>query len=156
MGKRKVLAQFTEVPTMRTIAEINRALVEAGARQILMQYDGAGAVTGMSFSLENNKQTAIYSLPARVEPVYEILTKDRYYTFNEKQMRVQAEKTAWRILLRWVEAQLALIQVGMVTADEVLLPYRQVADGRTVYQVVKSGDRLERLALPEAKVEKSQ
>ena len=36
--------------------------------------------------------------------------------------RQQAIRTSWRILKDWVEAQMALLETGMVTMDEIFLP----------------------------------
>ena len=41
---------------------------------------------------------------------------------------------AWRIILRWTQAQMALIETGMVSAAEVFHPYMMIDDqkgGRT-------------------------
>lgn len=35
----------------------------------------------------------------------------------------QAKRTAWRQILRWIDAQLALIEVGQASAFEVFMPY---------------------------------
>ena len=37
--------------------------------------------------------------------------------------RQQAIRTSWRTLKDWVEAQMALLETGMVTMDEIFLPY---------------------------------
>jgi len=47
----------------------------------------------------------------------------------------QARRIAWRQILRWVQAQMALVQTGMVTADQVFMPYIMVdKEGTTLYQ----------------------
>lgn len=45
--------------------------------------------------------------------------------------RSQAERTAWRLVLRWVQAQLAMIETGMVSAPEVFYPYTLIQDAGT-------------------------
>jgi hypothetical protein len=45
-----------------------------------------------------------------------------------------ARDVAWRIVLDWLKAQLAIIAARQVSADEVLLPYMLTAPGTTVYQ----------------------
>ena len=47
-----------------------------------------------------------------------------------------AERVAWRIVRDWLDAQLALIETQQATADQVLLPYRVLEGGRTVYEAV--------------------
>lgn len=49
----------------------------------------------------------------------------------------QAERTAWRCLKDWVEAQMALIEIGMVSIDQVFLPYVINKEGKTLYAYAK-------------------
>jgi hypothetical protein len=48
--------------------------------------------------------------------------------------REQARRVAWRITLSWLEAQLALIQAGLATLDQVFLPFCQDPAGVTLYE----------------------
>lgn len=52
-----------------------------------------------------------------------------------------AERVAWRQLLRWVEAQLAMVDTGLSTVDEVLLPYMRGDDGQTIYSLFKVNEQ---------------
>jgi hypothetical protein len=52
----------------------------------------------------------------------------------------KARRIAWRQVLRWVEAQLALIETGMVKTQEVFLPYAMVGQNgkrRTMFEVLE-------------------
>lgn len=53
----------------------------------------------------------------------------------------QAQRVAWRVLKSWIEAQIAIIETGMVAADEVFLPYQIVQGGETVYEAYLRSDR---------------
>ena len=53
--------------------------------------------------------------------------------------RQQAIRTSWRILKDWVEAQMALLETGMVTMDEIFLPY-MLSGGQTFYQALVAGE----------------
>jgi hypothetical protein len=86
-------------------------------------------------------------LPARVDPVFQLLLKRRNGVLNDEtraRIREQAERVAWRQLLRWVQAQLAMIDVGMVKTHEVFMPYIQHPDGRTFFEYFEN----KQLALP--------
>lgn len=48
----------------------------------------------------------------------------------------QAARVGWRILKDWIEAQLALIETGMVTIEQVFLPYVQNDKGQTLYEAI--------------------
>ena len=53
--------------------------------------------------------------------------------------RQQAIRTSWRILKDWVETQMALLETGMVTMDEIFLPY-MLSGGQTFYQALVAGE----------------
>jgi hypothetical protein len=59
------------------------------------------------------------------------------------QTREHAADVAWRVVLNWLEAQLALIAADMAKLDQVMLPYLAV-DGGTLYEIIRD----QHLALP--------
>src|SRR4029077_4711279 len=86
-------------------------------------------------------QSLGFRLPCEWKPIYEILVKGKKFPWDERrkahmqsEMRLQAVRTAWRIVKDWVEAQMALVQTQMVTTAEVFLPYAVMRDGRTLAQ----------------------
>lgn len=111
----------TKIAPERTAGEIQMLLARSGAQQIACEYK-AGRITAMRFVLSANGQQFAFCLPVRIEPLVPKLKGDK----------LQAERTAWRQVLRWVEAQLALIDVGMVQAAEVYAPYMMTPDGSTL------------------------
>ena len=46
----------------------------------------------------------------------------------------QAYRVAWRNILDWVQAQMALLEIGMVKMEEVFLPYMQDRQGVTYFE----------------------
>src|SRR6266446_8814999 len=64
----------------------------------------------------------------------------------------QAARVAWRIVKDWLEAQLAMIEAGLVDLEQVFLPYAQNQSGQTVYDVMRS-QRFSNLLLEEPKAE---
>lgn len=50
----------------------------------------------------------------------------------------QAIRTAWRVIRDWVEAQLALVEINMVTVPQVFLPYAIMRDGKTLSEHIES------------------
>jgi hypothetical protein len=143
--------ETTEVSASKTAAEISACLIAAGASQIAMDY-AKGEVTGLRWAMPVNGRDTLFVMPTRVEPVYQILRKRRppYIDGNEEiRIRQKATRVAWRQLLRWVQAQTALIDVGMVKAAEVFLPYVEVAPGRTMFEAIEAGQQA--LGLPPGK-----
>lgn len=131
----------SEVSVYKSVAEIQAALAENGARRIMVEYDDAGQPIGITFGIETTAGPRAFCLPANVEGVRAIMARQKV-----KDTGGQAERTAWRNVRDWVLAQVAIIQAGMVQIEEVFLPYMTDGRGRTVYQLYQGG----RLALEEA------
>lgn len=138
----------TEVEASRTIGEITAYLVRMGANQISTQYDDkTREPIALYFSLTVRGNMIPFTLPARVEPVFNIINAGSHGRDKFKDM-TQAKRVAWRQIYRWIQAQLALIETGMVTADEVLMPYIQVGPNETLYQRAVTGGFQKLLAPP--------
>lgn len=133
----------TEIDSKRTAGEISTLLVEHGARHIALEYDEAGKVTAMSFVLIVSGVPHPFKLPARIEAMQAFFKRRRIETMKwrahefEAKDREQAERVAWRQLLRWCEAQFALIETGMVKKEEVFSPYLLNEDGRTLFECLE-------------------
>lgn len=139
-----LLNYTTEVAVTKTMGEIHGFLVQAGARSISTEYDGTGSPVGITFTVETGYGLRTFVLPAQIGEVARVLREQRIAP--RFQTPEQAERVGWRILKDWVEAQLALIKVGMATLDQVMLPYMRGDSGQTVYEIFR--DR--QLALPQA------
>jgi hypothetical protein len=136
--------ETTEVPAERTAAEVSAELIKAGATQINTSYEN-GKVIGIKWIMRINGIEALFQMPARIEPIYRILSKRRagntgrstdgklYYP----DLWTKAERVAWRQLLRWTQAQNAMIETGMVQAAEVFFAYSvHPSTGQTLFEHV--------------------
>lgn len=138
--KKPIFMENTEISAERSAGEISACLVRAGATSISTKFD-AGKLVGLNWTMRVGPADLQFAMPARVEPVYQILLKRRAgFTDNATKLRIraQAERVAWRQLLRWVQAQLAMIDVGMAQSAEVFMPYIQQHDGRTFFEYFES------------------
>lgn len=127
----------TKIDPSRTIGEITSLLVRAKACSVSTDYQpGTGRVVAVSFTLNvpGRDTPAHFRLPCRSDRLLKLLRNDRE----------QTERTAWRQVLRWVEAQLAMIEVGMVQTHEVFMPYATVNGGEspTMFEVWESQMKL--------------
>lgn len=113
----------TKISATKTAGEIMEVLRRSGAQQAAQEWGPQGEVIGLKFVLSLGSEQRVFCLPVRTDALVKKLRGDRQ----------QAERTAWRQLLRWVEAQFAMIEVGMVQTAEVYAPYMQTSDGRTLY-----------------------
>jgi len=135
--------ETTEISAERTAGEITSLLVAAGARSISMDYAEGGKVVGMNFVLMIGGLPYPFKMPVRTQAVHEIFRKRRIATMKwrahefEAKDREQAERVAWRQLLRWVQAQLAMVDCGMAQAREVFAPYLLDPSGMTLFEYLE-------------------
>jgi hypothetical protein len=147
-----LLNYTTSISAEKTVSEIQSALAKAGARAVLHEYDG-GHVAALSFRIQTQFGEIAFRLPANIGAVQKILRQQaqagkipRRYGDDVE----QATRTAWRILKDWLAAQLALIQTGMASVEQVFLPFAQNASGQTVYEALLE-KKFTGLALPAPK-----
>jgi hypothetical protein len=137
-----ILNYTTTVAVNRSVGAIHAKLVEAGARSITTEYSEVGTAVGVSFMVETVHGPRQFSLPVNTTGVERALQRDRVP--NRYRTTEHAERVAWRILKDWIEAQLAVIDAGMATLDQVMLPYMLGVEGRSVYELYRD----QQLALP--------
>lgn len=118
--------ESTEIPASKTAGEVSSELIKAGATQIATSYVD-GKVTGLRWTMKVNGIDALFEMPARVDPVYELFIRRRgsLWTSDEakKTLRDKAERVAWRQLYRWIQAQNAMLETGMVQPMEIFTAY---------------------------------
>lgn len=125
-----LLNYTTKIDIFTTLGQIQGMLVKHGAKKILQEYDDDGQVEAVSFMINTPVGVQAIRLPANVDAVHRVLTKQKV-----KCDRSQAERVAWRIVKDWVEAQMAILESEMVTMDEIFLPYMVDKSGNTLYQL---------------------
>ena len=134
--------ETTKVAAEKTAQEITLLLAKAGVSAVQTEYKDK-KVVAMSFMITVNKEDIPFRLPVQTEPLFRYFQDRRnpqgYQTeedIREAQQRdrAQGERVAWRQIYRWIQAQLALVQVGMVELEEVFLPYWQTGMNETLYQ----------------------
>ncbi len=150
-----LLNYTTDVPATRSIAEITRMLQDAGATAILLENDADRRISAVSFKMKTGPFGELpFMLPANVPAVIlalngqiqeesrRVAARRGYNRRIPKSLynnRDQAERIAWRIVKDWLEAQLALHQLGAAKLEQIMLPFAVVgidADGQsqTFYQ----------------------
>ena len=114
----------TSVPVAQTAGEVQAMLAKAGAKRIMTEFvsgSGGASIASMSFQIETEIGVRGFTLPIRSEGVLATLKRDgvkpQYLTLEH------AENVAWRIAATWLKGQLALIDAGMTTLDEIMFPW---------------------------------
>jgi len=125
--------ETTQIEASQTVGEIQRILGKYGASAILTEYDN-GEVTAVSFRVRFNSQEIPFRLPCRWEAILKKLKSRRKRRPYKRSIESQARRVAWRQVLRWIEAQLALVDTEMVQIQEVFMPYLQMNTGQTLYE----------------------
>jgi hypothetical protein len=129
----------TKISSSKTSAQITSLLGEAGASGVQLKYEN-GEVSGLAFFIPINGNDIYFILPVRTRPIFEYLQekRKRYQQSNSLSDQEKANRIAWRQIYRWIQAQLALIQTGMVKTEEVFLPYMQAdREGRTLFMKIE-------------------
>jgi hypothetical protein len=136
--------ESTTISAQQTAGEITSALIAAGARQITLDYSDTGKIVGIKFVLVVGGLPYPFKMPVRTESVQKIFKARRVASMRfrasefEAKDREQAERVAWRQLLRWVLAQMAMVDCGMAQAREVFAPYLlDEAGQRTLFEFLE-------------------
>lgn len=132
--------ETTKINPEKTVGEIQETLGKYGASAIRTDYE-RGEVVAVSFTIQINHDQIPFRLPCRWPAVLETLMarirgkrSQDYLNKKRDEYTPQAKRIAWRQILRWVEAQLALVETGMVKIQEVFIPYMLMDKGKTLYE----------------------
>jgi hypothetical protein len=150
----------SDKPLEKIFAELQQTLGTHGAKQISYEYGDDGKVHGVEFAVIVHGHRLRVKLPARIEQAQAVLKRQwdegtishkrgREHTYGYE----QAYRVAWRNILDWVQAQMALLEIGMAKMEEVFLPYILDQQGRTLFErmeqrgfLLDSGQRQEEAA----------
>ncbi len=132
----------SQVPVDRTISLIERELAKFGATNILKNYE-AGEVTSISFTIFDplSSKLILIKLPVKIKAVEDVLFKKykRIRNSSIKKTRDQARRTAWRLVLDWVQVQLSMMEMNQAEMTQIFLPY--IWDGqKTFYEALKENN----------------
>ena len=135
-----LLNYTTKVNAQKTVTEVMGLLVAKGADEISIVYDDERQPVGLKWTVQSPRLGRVaFALPCNVDAVFGKLTEQKVMVTSPESRRQQAIRTSWRILKDWVEAQMALLETGMVTMDEIFLPY-MLSGARTFYQALAAGE----------------
>lgn len=144
-----MLKNYTsQVPVSRSVLYIEEMLVKNGARNILKEYDPSGRIDGICFLIPMNGRDVPFRLPAQIANCERVLMSTlsrRARPETRKEIPKQAERTAWKILSDWVEAQMAMIELAQVEVMEVFMPYLYDPATRQTFYQANRADNFQKL-----------
>ena len=128
-----ILNYSTIIEPEQTISEIQKMLSRHNVSAMMTEYDGP-QVAAVSFRMNIDGKEMAFKLPCNWRGVREVFKQEGIRSTNhkDKSMDNQAVRTAWRIIKDWIKAQLALVEVNMVTIPQVFLPYAIMRNGQTL------------------------
>jgi len=117
----------------------SKLLSKWGVQAMMTEYDGP-QVSAVSFKMQVGDRSMGFKMPCNWRAVLQVfkqqgITQGRI-KHKDRNLENQAIRTAWRIILVWVQAQLALVEVNMTTVPQVFLPYAITSDGRTLAEKI--------------------
>ncbi len=131
-----LLNYTTKIEAAKTASQIVEILATHRATNIMLDYDGLGSVTGIKWRVDTGGESLGFALPVNVEAVFQVMTKQRISLTDAGKRRAQSERTAWRNIKDWVEAQMALLETGQAPLEQIFLPYMLNDAGETLYHVL--------------------
>jgi len=136
----RIFMETTKISVNKTVGQIQGDLAMVGAVSVLIDYDN-GQPSAISFKIQLNDRYLPFRLPCRWTYIHNILKERRKRIKFKDEIEEQAKRIGWRQILRWTEAQIALIETEMVRTEEVFLPYIQLdSTGRTLFEKIQEGN----------------
>ena len=90
--------------------------------------------TPLQFLLRIKNQDVAFSLPVRWRTLQKVLELQQIRWWEEEDVY----RVAWRNILDWVQAQMALIEIEMTKLEEVFLPYMVAKSGKTYFETLEN------------------
>lgn len=123
--------------TAQIISKLECVLADMGVSNISKSYC-SGKPTGLAFEISipyNQGKKISFRIPVKIDSAKEALIRIQKPKTKQQKQRIseQAERTAWKILLDWIEIQCAMIMLDQAKALEIFLPYAIDSSGETFY-----------------------
>lgn len=131
MKKSKTLfMETTKIDPEQTVGQIQGLLGRYGASGIQIMYEKM-EISAVTFAVEVDGRNIHFVLPCRWTAVHTVIVNRmrKVRESRKDEYVLQSKRVAWRQILRWVEAQLAMVETDMVRLEEVFMPYLVVGKG---------------------------
>lgn len=126
-----IASYTTNVGEEQTVGEIRKLLRKWAATSIGEEYDPtSGVLIGISFTIGG----FAYKMSCDYKGVFAALQKDLEVERKYKTMP-QARRVAWRNMLGWLKFTMSLVEAGLFSREQVLMPYHLVTSGQTMWEM---------------------
>jgi len=116
---------------------IRKTLSSHRAKRITFDYDEQGRAIAIEFIVEIGRESLAFRLPARfqdAEPLVAKARKEARKAASGEALKDASYRVVWAIIRDWLDAQMALIDIGSSRIEEVFLPYLMVEEGKTLFE----------------------
>lgn len=127
-----IMNYTTKVAAHKTVGQLQAILAAKGATDVMVTYRD-GRPDSLTFAMDVAGRSIPFRLPSRWEGVLAAMQADPKVRRSQCRPE-QALRVSWRIVKDWTEAQLALIDAGLATMPQVMLPYAVTDSGATLYE----------------------
>lgn len=134
-----ILDYTTEIPVSQTVAEVTDMLARRDIRRVTTLFDVTGEPAGLTFTADTQFGPREYRLPVRIPNAFGTLERERQTSPRVKATREQAGRIAWQAVKNMLETLLSLMDAGLATLDELLMPYQVTPSGETWWQLIHDG-----------------
>ena len=130
--------ETTKKSPEQTGSEIENVLKNYGLTKFMKDYKD-GEVIGCIFAIEIDGKEIPMKLPVNWKPLLAMANnyETKYIRAGDE---TQSKRVAWRQVFKWMEAQLSLVEIGMVKIQEVFLPYMMVNKKQTLFEFMESNN----------------
>lgn len=136
-----ILNYTTKIDSYKTLTEIQQILSRSGARKCVIDSDGDGSPIALTFCLIWNGTMTAFALPCNFEGVLRAMRNSKNVPRNLCNEE-QALRVGWRIVKDWVAAQMAIVEAGLSSPQEVFLPYAVTKSGETLFKYLEHDNTL--------------
>ncbi len=130
------------VPPERSVNHIEKSLISHGARNIMKTYGPDGKLDGLLFVIPQNGKDIPYMLRSHIDKVEKKLRESvrRPHKGTGEKIRIQAERTAWKIISDEIDIKMTRIDLNQIEMLEGFLPYAYDARKmQTFFEKIKEG-----------------
>lgn len=134
-----LLNHTTKIDPSQSIGEIQKMLSKHGVSAMMTEYED-NEISSVAFRMNVQGSQISYRLPCNWKAVREILLGPKHRPYLKCRLDdidAQSQKLAWRVIKDWIESQLALVEINMVTIPQIFLPYTIMKGGKTLYDHIQ-------------------
>lgn len=126
-----ILSYTTTVSTEATADEVRKLLRKWGATEITEHHQPkSDVVDGISFVIDDIE----YRLFCDFQSVFLALQNDFDVGYKYQNL-AQARRVAWRNMLGWLKFTMSIVEIGLFSKEQALMPYHVVTNGETLWEV---------------------